>query len=77
MGDQSGPEVAAAVVTLAAQIAEVEREIRMRHKVYPGQVRQGRMTPREAEKKLAVMEAVLTTLRDLEGKGGDDDIRGS
>jgi hypothetical protein len=61
--------------TLAAQIAEVEREIRMRHKVYPGQVRQGRMTPREAEKKIDVMEAVLATLRDLEGGegGGDGD----
>ena len=50
---------------LAAQIACVERELRLRHKVYPRLVQQGKMTPPQAQHELLTMASVLRTLRDL------------
>lgn len=51
---------------LAAQIACVERELRLRHKVYPRLVAQGKMTPPQAQHELLTMASVLRTLRDLD-----------
>jgi hypothetical protein len=51
---------------LAAQIACVERELRLRHRVYPRLVQQGTMTPPQAQHELLTMQAVLRTLRALE-----------
>lgn len=50
---------------LAAQIACVERELRRRHKVFPRLVRDGTMTPPQAQHELLTMASVLRTLRDL------------
>lgn len=50
-------------VPLAAQIAEVEREIGQRERVYPRLVAAGKMTPAAAERQIAVMRAVLQTLK--------------
>jgi hypothetical protein len=56
-------------VSLVDQIAEVEREIRMREEVYRRQIVAGRMTKARADAYLARMRAVLTTLQILHGDG--------
>lgn len=54
--------------SLQAQIAEVQREIRMRRDVYPGLVARRKMREGEAEEKILIMQNVLATLIDIEGK---------
>lgn len=54
-------------VSLARQIEAVEREIRLRRQVFPRRVANGTMTQRLAETEIAAMEAVLATLRKMEG----------
>lgn len=56
-----------APIPLAAQIREVEREIAQRSRVYPRQVKNGRMTQAAADRQMTVLAAVLKTLRGLEG----------
>lgn len=50
---------------LADQLAAVQREIGMRRKAYPRWVSLGRMTQQQADRSLAVMEAVRDTLAGL------------
>ena len=50
-------------VTLEQQISAVERELRMRHRVYGRWVESGKMTQDEADRGLIEMTAVLGTLR--------------
>lgn len=50
-------------VDLQEQIAEVQREIAVRKRVYPRFVAQNNLTKAKAERQIAVMEAVLVTLR--------------
>jgi hypothetical protein len=50
---------------LAAQIACIERELRLRHNVSPRLVQQGKMTPPQAQHDLFTMASVLRTLRAL------------
>ena len=50
-------------VPLGDQIAEVEREIVLRRRVYPRWIADGRLTERKADAQIATMEAVLATLR--------------
>lgn len=50
-------------IPIEEQIAEVEREIAMRRRVYPGWVRAGRMDADTADRRIAAMQAVLDTLR--------------
>jgi hypothetical protein len=52
--------------SLVAQIAEVEREIVMRNKVYPQWVARAKMKQGEADYHLGRMEAVLVTLKWLQ-----------
>ncbi len=52
--------------SLTTQIKEVEAEIEMRRKVYPGQVGRGAMKDGEAEYKILTMCSVLETLRWLQ-----------
>lgn len=52
-------------ISLDDQIAAVHREVKMRRRVYPNQVRLGKMTQAEADKELARMQAVLRTLEHL------------
>lgn len=47
---------------LEAQIACVEREVKMRHRVYPRWVEAGRMTQAKADAEIRTMEAVHATL---------------
>lgn len=49
-------------VSLVSQIAEVDREIVMRERVYPGQVRAGKMRQAEADLLIGRMQAVRATL---------------
>lgn len=48
------------------QIAEVGREIGMRRSVYKHFIAKGSMTPEEADKRTAAMEAALATLKWVE-----------
>lgn len=57
-----------AKVSLADQIAEVKREIKMRMQVYSKLVDGGRMKAEEAEKRTINMAAVLRTLEGINEK---------
>jgi putative ubiquitin-RnfH superfamily antitoxin RatB of RatAB toxin-antitoxin module len=62
--------------TLDEQIAEVEREIEMRHRVY-GQRRAFKTTDRlRDERRIEIMRAVYATLVSLREGGGDAPRRG-
>jgi hypothetical protein len=52
-------------VPLERQLAAIEREIRIRLRVYPVRISTHRMTPRHAAEELAAMRAVERTLRAL------------
>jgi hypothetical protein len=52
-------------VSIADQLAAVEREIRLRQRVYPRWVETSRMTQVKADQELAAMRAVAETLRAL------------
>ena len=56
-------------VDLANQIRCVEREVRMRERVYPRWVASGKMTAPAADRELAAMRAVLSTLLSLRDAG--------
>lgn len=54
-------------LSLDAQISCVRRELAMRQRAYPKWVDGGRMKQPEADKELAVMQAVHDTLMSLKG----------
>lgn len=56
------------MITLEAQIASVEREIRMREKVYPRWTASGKLKKESADRELETMKAVLATLREIQAK---------
>jgi len=62
-GVEPGAGLAISKVTYAEQIAEVERELRVRDRVYTRWVLQKKITAANAEKKQAGMRAVLETLK--------------
>ena len=51
------------MISLPQQIEEVEREIALRERVYPHQVRTGKMRPSIADYHMERMRAVLATLK--------------
>ena len=51
--------------TVSEQIACIERELKMRQRVYPRWVSTGKMKQASADKEMAAMEAVLKTLKGL------------
>lgn len=51
-------------ISMTEQEKEVQREIAMRKKVYPGLVAKGKMTEADAAHRIEVMEAVLQTLQE-------------
>lgn len=53
-------------VTLADEIAEVRRELRLRYRHYPRWIEAGKMTEAEARRHIAVLDAVLTRLIAIE-----------
>ena len=52
-------------IPLTEQIAAVEREIKLRHRVYPNRVENRRMSQALADREIARMNAVLQTLKGL------------
>ena len=50
-------------ISILGQIAEAERELAMRHQVYPRQVASGKMRQGEAEMLIQRQEAIIKTLR--------------
>ena len=52
-------------VPLPDQIAEIRREIEMRNRTYPRLLASGRMVPREAERHMINIRAVLNTLEQV------------
>lgn len=47
------------MITLSQKISSLKREIAMRERVYPGQVRAGKMRQSEADLEIATMKAIL------------------
>lgn len=62
MTDKAIPKFDPAAISLADQVAAVNREIGMRERVYPTWVEKGRMTERKAAQEIAAMKAVAATL---------------
>lgn len=56
-------------IPLEAQIAEVERELGMRQHVYTRRVGEKKMKQADADAKIATMQAVLSTLREVQERG--------
>ncbi len=54
------------MVTIDEQVACVEREIKMRRRVYPRWTADQRMTQAKADAEIRAMEAVLETLRGIQ-----------
>jgi hypothetical protein len=54
------------LITLAEQIAEAQRELALRERVFPRWVKSGRLSMDEAYHQLAAMRAILRTLQRLE-----------
>jgi uncharacterized membrane protein len=53
------------MITLAEQLAAVERELAIRRAYYPHRVKAGKMTQSAADEEISCMEAVYRTLVDL------------
>lgn len=60
-------------VSLIGQIAEIDREIALRQRVYPEQIRKGKMRQAEADLLIGRIHAVRDSLTFL--KKHEDDIR--
>lgn len=60
-------------VSLIGQIAEIDREIALRQRVYPEQIRKGKMRQAEAELLMQRIQAVRASLMFL--KEHESDIR--
>lgn len=56
-------------IDLSEQIAEVDREVKMRLQVYGRNVARGTMKQADADRRIAVMKAVATTLRKCRESG--------
>jgi len=54
------------MITLPQKIQCVERELAMRRRVYPRWVSEGRMPQAKADDEIALMAAVLATLKGLQ-----------
>lgn len=55
-------------ITLSEEIACVERELRLRLRVYPRFVSTKRMTKEKAEREIELMRSVVDRLKGLEGR---------
>lgn len=55
-----------APIPLDRQIAAAEREVALRRNAYPQFIRRGKLTQEEADRHIAEMEAIVTTLRWLQ-----------
>jgi hypothetical protein len=62
-------------IPLAVQIAEIEREIALRRRVYPRWIQIGRMKQDDADRHIATLEAARVTLQWL--KENETFVRGA
>lgn len=53
------------MIPIERQIAAVERELRFRRQVYPRRVAMQKMSQKQADEEIEVMQAVLGTLQAL------------
>ncbi len=60
------PEDYKPTITMAEQVAAAERELKLRHRVYPRRVANNQMTPKLAAHEIAAMEAIVETLRQVD-----------
>ena len=54
-------------ITVDDKRACLERELRLRRRVYPRFVKAGRMTPEQAAREIALMQAILADYPDPQG----------
>lgn len=52
-------------VGLAAQLAEAQRELQLRYRVYPGLITRGNLTSVQADRQIALQQAIVATLQAL------------
>lgn len=62
MADQAERNVASGRFGVRELIEEAQREAFMRRRVYPNQVRAGRMSQEDADRRIDLMEAIVTRL---------------
>lgn len=62
MADQAPRNVASGRFGVRDLIEEAQREVFMRRRVYPNQVRAGRMSQEDADRRIDLMEAIVTRL---------------
>jgi hypothetical protein len=62
MADQAAQNVASGRFGVRELIEEAQREAFMRRRVYPNQVRAGRMSQEDADRRIDLMEAIVTRL---------------
>lgn len=56
--------------TVTQKIAELKREIAMRHRVYPNWVSSGRMKQEEADWQIGVLESIKSDYEKMSGTTG-------
>jgi hypothetical protein len=66
MSDDPDPDLLP--ITRADILAELRRELRMRERVYPRQVREGKMARATAARQITVLNAAIETLEAEPGK---------
>ena len=54
------------MITLAAQIAEAQRELALRRQCYPGWIKRGKLDAGDAYYQIQAMEAIVRTLQRLD-----------
>lgn len=50
-------------ITIEDCISELDRELTMRHRVYPQQISRGKLKPEVAQKRIRIINALLKQLR--------------
>lgn len=56
-------------LTIEDCIAELDRELTMRHRVYPEQIKRGKLKAEVAQKRIRILNALLKTLRAKAAEG--------
>lgn len=62
MADTSNQRWSAERFSVRELVDEAQREVFMRRRVYPNQVRAGRMSQQDADRRIDIMEAIITRL---------------